>query len=65
MNIFKLKINDIEVRDKHKLNLDIPKWNQKTFVYKSLKVLVLKSGTIYNTMVNPLKILILDPLKNR
>ena len=24
-NIFKLKINSREVRDKHKLNLDIPK----------------------------------------
>ena len=38
-NIFKLKINGREVRDKYKLNLDIPKWNQKTFGYKSLKVL--------------------------
>ena len=38
-NIFKLKINGIEVRDKYKLNLDIPKWNQRTFGYKSLKVL--------------------------
>ena len=38
-NIFKLKINNREVRDKYKLNLDIPKWNQITFGYKSLKVL--------------------------
>ena len=38
-NIFKLKINGREVRDKYKLNLDIPKWNQITFGYKSLKVL--------------------------
>ena len=38
-NIFKLKINGKEVHDKYKLNLDIPKWNQKTFGYKSLKVL--------------------------
>ena len=40
-NIFKLKMNEVhrEVRDKYKLNLDIPKWNQKTFSYKSLKVL--------------------------
>ena len=38
-NIFKLKINGREVRDKYKLNLDIPKWNQRTFGYKSLKVL--------------------------
>ena len=38
-NIFKLKINGREVRDKYKLNLDIPKWNQKTYGYKSLKVL--------------------------
>ena len=30
-NIFKLKINGREVRDKYKLNLDISKWNQKTF----------------------------------
>ena len=29
-NIFKLKINGREVRDKYQLNLDIPKWNQKT-----------------------------------
>ena len=38
-NIFKLKINGKEVRDKYKLNLHIPKWNQRTFCYKSLKVL--------------------------
>ena len=38
-NIFKLKINGREVRDKYKLNLDIPKWNQKTFGYKSLNLL--------------------------
>ena len=38
-NIFKLKINSREVRDKYKLNLHIPKWNQRTFGYKSLKVL--------------------------
>ena len=38
-DIFKLKVNNREVRDKYKLNLDIPKWNQKTFGYKSLKVL--------------------------
>ena len=40
-NIFKLKMNEVhrEVRDKYKLNLDIPKWTQKTFSYKSLKVL--------------------------
>ena len=38
-NIFKLKINGREFRDKYKLNLDIPKWNQRTFGYKSLKVL--------------------------
>ena len=38
-NIFKLKINSREVRNKYKLNLDICKWNQKTSGYKSLKVL--------------------------
>ena len=38
-NIFRLKINVREVRDKYKLSLDIPKWSQKTFGYKSLKVL--------------------------
>ena len=38
-NIFKSKINGSEARDKGKLNLDIPKRNQKTFGYKSLKVL--------------------------
>ena len=38
-NIFKLKINGRKFRDKYQLNLDIPKWNQKTFGYKSLKVL--------------------------
>ena len=38
-NIFRLKVNDREVRDKYKLNLVIPKWNQKTFAYKILKVL--------------------------
>ena len=36
---FKLKINRREFRDKYKLNLDILKWNQRTFNYKSLKVL--------------------------
>ena len=35
----KVKVNSREVRDKYKLNLDIPKWNQRTFGYKSLKVL--------------------------
>ena len=29
--IFKLKINGREVCDKYKLNLDIPKWNERTF----------------------------------
>ena len=38
-NISKLEINGREVRDKFKLNLDIPKFNQKAFCYKSLKVL--------------------------
>ena len=38
-NIFKLKINNREVHDKCKLNLDIPKWNQKIFGYKRLKEL--------------------------
>ena len=38
-NIFKLKINNREVHDKYKLNVDIHKWNQKNFGYKSLKVL--------------------------
>ena len=38
-NIFKLKINVREIHDKYKLNLDTPKWNQKTFGYKSFKVL--------------------------
>ena len=38
-NIFKLKITGREACDKYKLNLDIPKWNQRTFDNKSLKVL--------------------------
>ena len=38
-NIFKLKINAREVRDKYKLNLYISKWNQRTFAYKSLEEL--------------------------
>ena len=33
-NIFKLKINGREVRDKYKLNLDIPKWNQRVRKFK-------------------------------
>ena len=37
-NIFKLKINGREVRDKYKLDLNIRKWNQRTFGNKSLKV---------------------------
>ena len=38
-NIFKSKINSREAHDKYKLNLDIPKWNHRTFGYKNLKVL--------------------------
>ena len=38
-NIFKLKTNSREVRDKCKLNLDIPKWNQRTFGHKRIRVL--------------------------
>ena len=38
-NIFKFKIKGREVRDKYKLDLDIPKWNQRTFGYRNLKVL--------------------------
>ena len=37
-DIFKLKINGREVRNKYKLNLDIPKWNQKTFCYKGINI---------------------------
>ena len=33
-NIFKLKINGREVRDKYKLNLNIPKWNRKLMTIK-------------------------------
>ena len=51
-NIFKLKINIREIRDKYKLNLDIPKWNQKTFGYKSLKVLCPK---IWNSLPDHVK----------
>ena len=58
--IFKLKINRREVRDKHKLNLDITKWNQRTFGYKSVKVL--KSGTIYHTILNLLTTSILSKI---
>ena len=59
-NIFKLKINIREIRDKYKLNLDIPKWNQKTFGYKASRYYALKSGTVYQTMLNSLKTLILS-----
>ena len=34
-DIFKLKINSREVREKYKLNLDIPKWNQKLLATKA------------------------------
>ena len=34
-NIFKLKINGRDVRDKYKLNLDIPKWNKKLLAIKA------------------------------
>ena len=54
-NIFKLKINGKKVRE---LNLDIPKWNQKTYGYKSLKVLGPK---VWNNL-NPLKTLILSKI---
>ena len=36
-DIFKLKINGREVRDKYNLNLDIP-MNQRTFGYKIIQV---------------------------
>ena len=39
MTFSNLKRNRTKVRDKYRLNLDIPKWNQITFAYKSLKVL--------------------------
>ena len=34
-NILKLKINDREVPDKYKLNLDISQWNQKLLTIKA------------------------------
>ena len=37
--IFSNKKNGREVRDKYNLNVDNPKWNQKTLGYKSLKAL--------------------------
>ena len=39
MTFSNLNINCREARDKCRLSLDIPKWNQTTFAYKSLKVL--------------------------
>ena len=65
-NIFKLKINGRELCDKLKLNLDIPKWNQRPFDYKSLKVLGPKIWNNYYTMLNLLITLILSKnlLKN-
>ena len=36
-DIFKLNINGREVSDKYKVNLDIAKWNQRTFGYKSIR----------------------------
>ena len=59
-NIFKLKTNGRGFHDKYKLNLDIPKWNQKTFGYKASRYYALKSGTVYQTMLNSLKTLILS-----
>ena len=41
-----------EVRHRYKLNLDIPKWIQRTFSYKSLKVLGPK---IWNNLPYPVK----------
>ena len=46
-NNFNLKINSREVRDKYRLKLDIPKWSQRTFGYKSLTVLCPK---IWNSL---------------
>ena len=37
-DIFKEKMSKRLPRDKYKLNLDIPKWNQVTFGAKILKV---------------------------
>ena len=53
-NIFKLKIDTREILNKHKLNLDVPKQNPKTFGYiKTSRYQVLKSGKSYHAMLNP------------
>ena len=62
-NVLKLKINDREVRDKYKLNLDIPN-RIKELGYKSLKVLGPKIWNIYHTMLNLLITLILSNKKS-
>ena len=36
--LFKVKQTQRPVRDKYKLNLETPKWNQVTFGAKSLKI---------------------------
>ena len=55
----------LRICNKYKLDLDISKWNQKTFAYKSLKVLdpricnnlpyLLKSSKNFDTFKNLLK----------
>ena len=50
-DIFKLKINGREVRDKHKLNLDL-NGIKELLATKASRYYVLKSGTIYHTILN-------------
>ena len=71
MTFSNLKINRREVRDKYKLNLDIPKWNQRVrkfkFISEILQTLHKTKGIfgasampwmkLFETLVNGLSIL--------
>ena len=56
-NIFEMKTNNRIVREKYKLNLNIPRTNQVTFGTNSL--MILRFGTLYLLIQRQLKTLAL------
>ena len=60
--IFELRETNRNVREKYRLNLNIPNYNQVTFGKKSLRILGPKIGTVCHTTLNLQKILKLSKL---
>ena len=61
--IFELRENNRNVREKYRLNLNIPNDNQVTFGKKSLRIVGPK--TVYHTTLNLQKILKLSKLLSK